>query len=218
MDSDNIDIKVKKKFFEEKHILKSPYYKSDNDLNVVTVGDLHYHEHVDKQIFKMLLCYIVEANPDFIVIPGDLIETKKFLDSIKEREFFESLIKEMGQIAPVIIVPGNHEIANFDTKFNRENMDNVIKYMDSLNKFKNVYFLNNEKVEFNNAVFLGFNPRLEYYLKYNSLEGQEIVQEDYLKSGLKMADCNYNILLSHLTPDIFEDIKKNRLSNIRTLA
>lgn len=211
MNFEDISSRTKKKFFEEKHVLESSYYKSDNDLNIVTVGDLHYHEHVDKQIFKMLLCHIIETNPDFIVIPGDLIETRGFLNSAKEKEFFEDLIREMGEVAPVIMVPGNHEIANFDTKFNRNDSNDTIKYMESLNKFKNIYFLNNESVKFDNAVFLGFNPRLEYYFKYGSDEGKEIIQEDYLKSGLRMADCNYNILLSHITPEVFQDMKKTDL-------
>ncbi len=211
MKSKDINYKIQKKFFEEEYMLTSYHYKSDKELNILTVGDLHYHENVDKQIFKMLVCHVIETKPDFIVIPGDLIETKKFLNNAKEREFFESLIKEMGEIAPVIIIPGNHEIANFNTKFNRDDESNILKYMDSLNKFKNIYFLNNEKVNFGNIVFFGFNPRLEYYLKYGSRKGKEIIRDDYLKSGLRMAEADYNILLSHLPPEDFIDLDKTDL-------
>ena len=200
--------RVKNKFYEEEYTVTSPYYKSNDDLSILVAADIHYHENVDKQIFKMLICHVIETKPDFIVLPGDLIETNGFLKNNKERDFFEGMLKEMASVAPVIITPGNHEIANFNKKLERTAADETLKYFDSLNKFNNIYFLNNESVKIKDAVFFGFNPRLDYYFNYGTEQGKEMVREDYLKSVLHMVDADYNILLSHITPEDYADKDK----------
>lgn len=197
-----------KKFYTETTLINSYYYKSDKKTNIVVASDIHYHSHVDKEIYKLLVKYVIETNPDFVLMPGDQIETINFLDNPKERDFFESIIKSMAEVAPVIIVPGNHEIANFETSnfLNRNYNLNTkaINYFESLNRFKNVYFLNNEQTKIKDIMFLGFNPRLATYLKRNDEKTNDMFIEDYLKSGLKMAEDDYNVLLAH-NPILFEN-------------
>lgn len=206
-----INSKIKNKFYVDQYMIKSPYYKNE-DSKILIVGDIHYHENVDKEIFEMLLYHVVNSKPNYVVVPGDLIETSRFLNIPREREYFEYIIKTIGEICPVIITPGNHEIANFDTKLDRSDTEHIIKYFDGLNKYNNIYFLNNEQVKINNIMFLGFNPRLDYYFKYGKEEGKEIVMEDYLKSGLKMNQNDYNVLISHINPDNYDDIEKTDLA------
>ena len=197
-----------KKFYSTTELINSYYYKSDKEANVVVASDIHYHAHVDKEIYILLVRYVRETNPDFVLMPGDLIETIDFIDNNKEREFFESIIKSIAEVSPVIIVPGNHEIANFqpDNFLSRKYSYNAkaIKYFESLNKFKNVYFLNNEQTKIKDIMFLGFNPRLATYLKTNDDETNNMFMEDYLKSGLRMAEADYNILLAH-NPILFKN-------------
>ena len=191
------------KFYSDTELIHSYYYKSDKEANIVVAGDLHYHANIDKELYKLLVKYVQETKPDFVLLPGDLIETISFVDYEKERNFFESIIQEMAKIAPVIIVPGNHEIGNFEASnfLNRNYSYNIkaIKYFESLNRFKNVYFLNNEQTKIKDIMFLGFNPRLATYLKKDNPETNEMFIEDYLKSGLKMAEGDYNLLLTHST-------------------
>ena len=205
----DIDDRIKNKFYVDEYMITSPYKNEES--KILTVGDIHYHENVDKQIFEMLLYHVINSKPSYIVIPGDLIETSRFLNMPKEREYFEYIIKTMSEICPVIITPGNHEIANFDTKLDRSDTDHILRYFNSLNKYKNVYFLNNEQVKINDTMFLGFNPRLDYYFKYRTEQGNEMVMEDYLKSGLKMNQNNYNVLVSHINPDNYDDVEKTDL-------
>lgn len=197
-----------KKFYAETELINSYYYKSDKKTSIVVASDIHYHSHVDKEIYKLLVKYVRETNPDFVLMPGDQIETISFLDNAKERDFFENIIKSMAEVAPVIIVPGNHEIANFETNnfINRNYNFNTraIKYFETLNRFKNVYFLNNEQTKIKDIMFLGFNPRLATYLKRNDEKTNDMFIEDYLKSGLKMAEDDYNVLLAH-NPILFEN-------------
>lgn len=197
-----------KKFYSTTELINSYYYKSDKEANVVVASDIHYHAHVDKEIYSLLVKYVRETNPDFVLMPGDLIETIDFIDNPKEREFFESIIKSIAEVSPVIIVPGNHEIGNFqpDNFLSRKYSYNAkaIKYFESLNRFKNVYFLNNEQTKIKDIMFLGFNPRLATYLKSNDDKTNNMFMEDYLKSGLKMAEADYNVLLAH-NPILFKN-------------
>jgi len=201
---DNISERIKNKFYVDNYEITSPFYKN-NDIKLLVVGDIHYHENVNKDIFLMLISHVIKSKPNYVVIPGDLIETSGFLENIKEKEYFEYIIKSMAEICPVIMTPGNHEIANFDTKLDRRDTTHIIKYFENLNKYKNVYFLNNEQAKIDNAVFSGFNPRLDYYFKYGQEEGNYMVMEDYIKSGLNMKEDDYNILVSHINPDEYSD-------------
>ena len=139
------------KFYEETELIHSYYYKGDKETNIVVASDIHYHKNVDKELFKLLVKYVKETNPDFVLMPGDQIETINLIDDLKEREFFESIIREIAEVAPLIIVPGNHEIGNFnlDKYINRNYSLNTkaLNYFDSLNRIKNVYFLNNEQTK-----------------------------------------------------------------------
>lgn len=206
----SVSDRVRNKFYVDQYMITSPNYNKENS-KILTVGDIHYHENVNKEIYEMLLYYVITTKPDYIVMPGDFIETSGFLNDLKEREYFEYFLRTLAEICPVIMTPGNHEIANFDTKRDRSDTMKVIKYFESLNKYKNIYFLNNEQTKIKDMMFLGFNPRLDYYFKYGTEEGNQMVMEDYLKSGLKMNKDDYNILVSHINPDNYTDIPKTDL-------
>lgn len=60
-----------KKFFSETELINSYYYKSDKETNIVVASDIHYHAHIDKEMYKLLVKYVRETNPDFVLMPGD---------------------------------------------------------------------------------------------------------------------------------------------------
>lgn len=190
-----------KKFYEKTEIISSEYYIQNNPASILVASDIHYHPHVDKEIYKILVSYCQKTNPDFVVMSGDQIETIDFIDIKKEKNFFESIIKLLAEVAPLIIIPGNHEIGNFDVKsYGKHNyFENTksIRYFDTLNKINNVYYLNNEQVILKEINFLGFSPRLESYLEKKTEKINTMLVEDYLKSGLKAYEDKYNVLLTH---------------------
>ena len=207
------------KFYSETELISSYYYKKDKETSIVVASDIHYHEHIDKELFKLLVKYVKETNPDFVLMPGDQIETINFIDDINERQFFESIIREMAEVAPVIIVPGNHEIGDFDLNkcVNRNYSVNIkaLNYFDSLNKIKNVYFLNNEQTKIKDIMFLGFNPRIGTYLKKGDRETNAMFIEDYIKSGLQMAEADFNILLTHSSMLLDDDDVKKTIDDFK---
>lgn len=150
-------------------------------------------------------------------MPGDLIETVNFIDIRKEREFFESIVRSLAEVAPVIIVPGNHEIGDFDVSksISKDYVLNekALNFFESLNGIKNVYFFNNEQTMIKDIMFLGFNPRLATYLKRDDPKTNEMFIEDYLKSGLKMAEAQYNLLSVHNPIPFFSKTITNSISD-----
>lgn len=207
------------KFYSTTELISSYYYKGDKEKNILVAGDIHYHPNVDKQLFKLLIKHTQETNPDFILLPGDLIETIEFIDYKHERDFFEYFVKSLAEICPVIIVLGNHEIGDFVAanalKRNYNYNVKAINYFHELNKYKNVYFLNNEQTKIKDIMFLGFNPSLSSYLKRNDKKTNEEFVEDYIRSGLKMAEQDYNILLTHSSMLLENEEVKNGIPDFK---
>ena len=95
--------------YENNNIVTTNFVYSGNRIptafdnyKIVHISDLHNKEFGAGQ--KQLLCQIRKANPDVIVITGDLIDRRRYDLSIA-MEFVRGAIK----IAPVFYVSGNHE-------------------------------------------------------------------------------------------------------------
>lgn len=187
------------KFYEEKYIVSSDYYYMD-DKKMAIFSDIHYHPHVDKELYKLLILYARRTDPDYIIMPGDQIETNGFIDNEKEKMFFEFFIKSLAEICPVIMIPGNHEIHNLEvrTYFRKNSKENMkaINYFESLNRINNVYFLNNVQVNLDGINFLGFSPSIDTYLKKNK-DAIDKFMEEYSNVGFSVNGNEYNVLLTH---------------------
>ena len=71
------------------------------------IKNLKYHYEY-RIIFKELYEKLAEEKPDFIVHCGDLAHTKTQLSP----EYFElatEFMKNLADIAPLVIIPGNHD-------------------------------------------------------------------------------------------------------------
>ena len=78
MSKKNID-----KYYSKTELISSYYYKSDKETSIVVASDIHYHSNVNKEIYRLLIKYVRETTPDFILMPGDQIETISFIDDAK---------------------------------------------------------------------------------------------------------------------------------------
>jgi predicted MPP superfamily phosphohydrolase len=197
---DDIDDRHKNKLYEEKYLITSPYF-TYNDKRIAVFSDIHYQSSISKQIFLLIDKYIELTNPDFAVFPGDLLENDNYLENERDRTFLINLISSIAEKCPVIIIPGNHDIHNLNIRSyffnNSPSTDKVIKFLESLNKINNVYFLNNEQVNIDGLTFTGFCPSYKTFLLGLKQEARDIFMEEYIKSGLSMKEDDFNILLSH---------------------
>jgi 3',5'-cyclic AMP phosphodiesterase CpdA len=69
------------------------------------LSDLHFGRH-DEAIAEALLAALAEARPHLVVVSGDLTQRARRHEFAAARRFLDRL----GAIAPVLVVPGNHDV------------------------------------------------------------------------------------------------------------
>lgn len=164
--------------------------KAFDGFKIVQISDLHNAEIGDDN--DKLIATIKQANPDIIVITGDMIDSRR-TDVKVALDFAEEAVK----IAPCYYVNGNHELR----------VSEYEELKEGLNKL-GVKVLENDKIELNRETskisLLGISdPSFEAtYL----MTDEDKVAEVYLDK-LAATDNNFKILLSH-RPELFEEYFK----------
>ena len=135
--------------------LVTTLYEADlglgSELTIVQVSDLHNQFFGIKQ--SKLLKEIEKADPDMIVITGDVVDKTHTNFSIAS-DFIEGAVK----ICPVYYVTGNHEVWIGDSK-----MDPFYEKMQSLG----VIFLNDTYVDMGSYVLAGIgDDSLDSFVAY----------------------------------------------------
>ena len=175
------------KIKEEKYVINT-----NKKLNkrICLLSDIHHDVDFDSKIYDELLDRIKKQNPDYIVISGDILDKGSVLDDINSKNLITSFIKSLGEITKTLIVMGNHDQRYSYTVFNK---DYSLGWFYSLNKFKNVYFLNNESITFNNIEFIGYVPSVEWF---NDRHKDNFYKEFY-RNTVKISKSNnyYKILI-----------------------
>ena len=158
------------------------------------ISDIHFAPKVTPEILDKLLSAAKSKKPDYILIPGDLVD---HLDTIKDDSEFSRLVswvEQLGQIAPTIIGLGNHDFYRVDHdrkpnffgrhRWKIEQPDFLIKKLNSL---ENVHVLDNASYEDDRVYLFGFTQTPEYY-------GLDNCEEDRIRSSIE----DGNIMLHDL--------------------
>lgn len=175
-------------------------YKSKNKLktdknvkfSLVFISDIHYCKDYNLKRFELIFNEIKKIKPDYICIPGDIVDDNSvtYLKCIDKLYHF---LEKLGTITKVFITLGNHDLL-------KDVNDSYVKhypfnFVNKLKKLKNVYLLEDELYQDNNVCFIGYNPSYEYY---NTKELDFSLFEDKFDiSKFKLKKSNYNILLLH---------------------
>lgn len=154
---------------------------------MVSLSDIH-DDGKEKRIsqYTKLLSCTEELEPDYILVSGDMIESKNTpLQNIDE------LVKNLGSIAPTILSVGNHE-----KEAERDGLD--MDWFYELERHSNVYPLDNKSIILDNIQFTGFDPTLETYLKRKKKERIDAFIKDFKNSKLiPSKDTLFNVMLVH---------------------
>ncbi len=176
-------------------------YKIKGTINakIVLISDLHYYCKSDIKLLIKVLKRINKIRPDYICIPGDIVDEYH----IKDEKCFINWLNNLSKIAKVIISIGNHEFYyNKSKKIFKLNIN--LKY--KISKISNLYLLDNKNIVLDNINFIGLTLPIEYY---NSSNKNNILGK-YLKN-IKVSNNHYNVLLCHSPIDIS---KKDALKNL----
>ena len=88
------------KIFQEttyKLYRKTPLFSGQSkSLKIAVISDIHFSRLVKNLKLRAIIKQFEQARPDYIFMPGDLIDTLECVDSLSERERFLSFLKSHG--------------------------------------------------------------------------------------------------------------------------
>ncbi len=185
-------------------VVSSHFYSNEripsqfDGFKIVHISDLHNKKFGESQ--RRLLNKIEKANPDIIVITGDLIDRRRYNLEIA-MEFINGAIK----IAPIYYVPGNHEAWSGKYEHIRENLN-----MAGVNVLEDTS-LNLQKGD--EAISI-IGVRDPDFLTSSYMQGTEVSSlEETLKEYSK--EDSFKILLSH-RPELINLYSKYNLNLVFT--
>ena len=176
-------------------------YNIDSKLNksIVLISDIHYSNKKDINRLNIILDSIKEIKPNYICIPGDIINKSK----VDDEKFILDWFNKLSNICKVIISIGNHEF--YISKYKGIYGLNKV-FFNKISKIDNIYLLDNKNILIDNINFIGITLPMEYYKeKYNLNSFNKYIDNIKTKEGY------YNILLCHSPINISnKEVLKNR--------
>ncbi|MDD3452770.1 MAG: metallophosphoesterase [Bacilli bacterium] len=192
-------------------MIKNTFYKMNNNNNkrIALLSDIHYSRKYNNELLLQIFNNLKKNKPDFICIAGDIIDDAKTLDNETIKNRLYKFIKHLSTICDVIIIPGNHDLIEINKNkiVNRYHEEFFIK----LNSIKNVHYLDNQNIIFNNINFIGFNPGINYYGEKD--ENKEFLLKELRQKENLFVDNKYNILLFHSPIYIMNELLINEFNS-----
>ena len=172
---------VKMKIINKEYTVNSTVNKC-----IVLISDIHYNDKRDIKRLNKILDNIKKIKPNFICIPGDIIDKS----TIDDEDILISWIEELSNVAKTIISIGNHEFyINKSKKIFGLNSN----FYNKLRNIKGIYVLDNSNLIIDKINFIGIteNPLLLEDKTYQTIN-------DFNKSlSYFNSDKYYNIVLCH---------------------
>lgn len=170
-------------------------YSSKWHKKIMVFSDIHYYSKNDETVLDKLLILAQIKNPDYLCIPGDLIDVNPILD----KGILLSFLRSLAKICPVLISIGNHDMR---IQGSRKYWDNEL--WDSIEK-AGCFILDNCSFEDDDLKIMGITIPYEYY--YEKRENDPTIG-DYIEKHLEE---NTDIVLIH-TPNVLNSFKNKQQS------
>lgn len=184
--------------YVKKSILKGSINKT-----ICLISDIHFYYKYNKSIFNIILTDIKENKPDYICIPGDIIDFPNM--DLKSLKPLYNFLEELGKISKVIITLGNHDLTLDHNYFYDK------KYVTELRNIKNVFLLENEEYIDGDIRFIGETDNA--LLSHKEVGYDKEVIDEYNVLLKNIDDKKYNILLAHNPIYLVKDKVINGIKN-----
>ncbi len=162
--------------------------KINHSLCIALISDLHGYSYGTNN--KNLLNAVFMENPDFVLIPGDIVTYEDGFDFDKAAAFINALSKKY----PVFYTNGNHE-----SRFEEEDEDNdgFYDFIEEI-RCKNLHRLNNEYghllIKENNIKIFGLELDRSYYKRFSNAK----LGVNKISDLIGLPDrSKFNIVLAH---------------------
>ena len=198
--------------------------KIRNDFRVCIMSDLHYNFYTNHEKLERIHDKLKEIKPDYILLPGDLLDFGSVFDDRHAREHLLGWLRDISAIAPIFISLGNHEYYQKVEGLDSFTHDFPHDYVDEVQKLTNVYLLNNESFEDDRVFITGYTASEDYYNMGNGakktlvnplLESRDILisQLKSLKENIVSKDDKLAFILIHSPIYLKDDAVKNILDD-----
>ena len=98
--------------------------KINKSITICLFSDIHYTNTTKLSKLNEIKESIVNNKPDYICIPGDVIDNTNILDNSVKYFNLMNFLKEIGELAPVYISLGNHDTLKITNKTHQ--YDNIL--------------------------------------------------------------------------------------------
>ena len=184
--------------------------KVEKDIKFCIESDLHFSSEVSNRKLSNISLKISNDNPNYILMPGDIVDSISDVRSKFELDRLLSWLKEVGSIAPTLISLGNHDCyAKTDNGWSYE-LDK--DFFERINSINNINILNNESYNDSNIFVTGVTQNLDVY--HISDDSKSLLLSDLdNKLPLDIPNDKVNILLIHSPSHINDLDVLKRLDN-----
>jgi predicted MPP superfamily phosphohydrolase len=155
-------------------------YSEKSQPKICIISDIHFSYRVKSKKLENLAKLLRAKNPDYIFIPGDLIDSVDMIREELERERLLDWLKSLGEIATVIISKGNHDnykkhhIGLFMSKWSETKNTN---FENDVSKIKNVHYLDNSIFKDKKIYVLGLTLSNDYYSGPNKESAEKFLRD-----------------------------------------
>lgn len=157
-------------------------------IKIAHLSDIHFSRIFPRKLFYLIYQNLVNIKPDYICITGDMIDQASLIEKETYRNELQYWLKKYGEIAPVIIGLGNHDMMQIKKGKTLECYHK--EWFLTLNTIPNVHFLDNQEYIPNRKIsFYGATIPFEHYQENEKNELQ-------LSSGNWKGE-GYRVMLLH---------------------
>lgn len=162
-----------------------------DDFKIVGMSDLHFSVKVSDAKMECLYERLLEMNPNYLLIAGDLIDSSA-IEEIEKTRLLRWLEK-LSHLCTICISIGNHEFYKYEKYRDTDGKKHKSKpyfnsnFFHKISNIPNIYVLNNDSYENDNFYVAGITLPYDYYKATPSYHGEhkEILMET-LKSERKL--------------------------------
>ena len=170
------------------------------ELSIFTISDLHVCNVKDINKLDIIIEYLINNKFDITLVVGDIIDSTSVLNTMEVKVNLIEFFVKISKLSKLYFVNGNHDLGYFDKKvwkkqdkrFDKEIIKQLIKY-------KNITYLDNKTVDFNDEYTISGIVMPYNYCKIN-YDGDKLVLKQELhklKFLKKLNKKKTNILICH---------------------
>lgn len=193
------------------------YNKNVKDnIKIACIGDIHISNLVKSEDIIHLIDFLIEENPDYICLVGDLVDSPKELTEGQSIAKVKLLLELCSTIAPTMIILGNHDFVYKDAIDDGYYFDCKGAW-EKLCDIPNVNLLNDMLFTDDKIIFAGYRQKKDAYLSsfFNMKDDSCAFYDDFIKHEdlyKNLPKDKPKILLTHSPESLCDGRVKELLS------